>query len=287
MSNGGDLDYFGRMDRRLSGSEAGVPDYLGQKHNTRNFATQIGIKTTEVYFEGSVRDLETAVLPREFVIKPGFASTSIGVHLLQKSDDVFLELVTGTSISFPELITEYQSLSERYFDDPLEGTVLVEELLRDHQGGTPPSDVRAYMFQGEVGFFLIEDHISGTARASYFNADFSPMLDVYERFGVAEAATHLEEIVERPVPANHNELSAVARRVSTAVPTAFCRVDMYDTPNGIYLGEITFYPGTFYYKNRKLMSGAEAKRLGRMWSESESRLIGSELQQPTYERPRL
>ena len=48
-----------------------------------------------------------------------------------------------------------------------------------------------------------------------------------------------------------------------------------DTPAGPVLGEITFYPGTFFYKNRKLMAPEEAVRLGAMWGVAEKRLAGS------------
>lgn len=78
-------------------------------------------------------------------------------------------------------------------------------------------------------------------------------------------------------PANAGEILNVARRVSAAVPSAFVRVDLYDTPKGVYLGELTFYPGTFYYKNRKLMHPMEAERLGRMWDSAAERLAGSSL----------
>ena len=157
-----------------------------------------------------------------------------------------------------------------------DGEFLVEELLSDRRGVTPPADVRCYMFQGECGFILVEDHIAGPAAASYFNGDFSPMTDVHDRFGVHPGVTHLEAIVDEAEPPEGAEaLLAVARRVSTAVPSAFCRVDLYDTPAGPVLGEITFYPGTFFYKNRKLMAPEEAARLGKMWEAAEKRLAGS------------
>ena len=86
----------------------------------------------------------------------------------------------------------------------------------------------------------------------------------------------MEAIVDEAEPPEGAEaLLAVARRVSTAVPSAFCRVDLYDTPAGPVLGEITFYPGTFFYKNRKLMAPEEAVRLGAMWGVAEKRLAGS------------
>ena len=61
-----------------------------------------------------------------------------------------------------------------------------------------------------------------------------------------------------------------------AIPTA-ARVRRGGTGDlpGPVLGEITFYPGTFFYKNRKVMAPEEAARLGKMWDAAEKRLAGS------------
>lgn len=265
------------MRERLEGRESFVPSELRSKSVLRTFARMIGIKTPEILFRGSVENLVTAALEGEFVIKPEFASTSIGVMLLRRRDDGFFDdLLGGDALSIEEISSRCREIALRYFDDLSKGIFLVEELLRDHDGGTPPQDVRFYAFQGEVGMILKEAHLtSGAARAMYFDGDFLPFPDVVARYSVAPGAEQLEEIVEAVVPENWAELLAVAKRISAAVPAAFCRVDLYDTPQGVYLGEITFFPGTFYYRDRKIMSSSEAARLGRLWGEAYSRLAGS------------
>ena len=270
------MDYFDRIQNRLEGREAGVPGWLGAKNATRQFAAQIGIRTPEQLFKGPLSDLERFDFPERCIVKPGFASTSIGVHLLERRGADLWDLVKDEPVTVPGLIETLREIEGRYDLSPDAGEFLVEELLSDRRGVTPPADVRCYMFQGECGFVLVEDHIAGPAAASYFNGDFSPMTDVHDRFGVHPGVTHLESIVDAAEPpAGAEELLAVARRVSTAVPSAFCRVDLYDTPAGPVLGEITFYPGTFFYKNRKVMAPEEAARLGKMWDAAEKRLAGS------------
>ncbi|MGY5318970.1 ATP-grasp fold amidoligase family protein [Neomicrococcus lactis] len=270
-----EMDYFQRMERRINRLEAGVPEELGDKSYTRPFADMIGVRTPKLLFQGSLVELLEFSFPEEFVLKPRYLSTSKGVYLLRKSGRDFESLTTGESLTLAQLERTYMELAENHFSDPRMGEYLVEELLRDDDGTTPPVDIRAYMFQGVCGFVLVEDHMHEKARATYFNGDFSPMLDVAERFGVAERATHLEEIIERRAPSNATEILAVANRISIAVPSAFCRVDMYNTGGKVYLGEITFFPGTFYYRNRKLMSRKEAERLGELWAAAEGRLHGS------------
>lgn len=271
------MDYFEHLKQRLDGNEEFVPAGLGDKNRSRDFAKLIGVQTPRVFFRGALSDLVDAELPDEFVIKPSYASTSIGILLLKKVEDrKFEDILQDQVLSMDDILERYRSISQRYYDDPERGEYIVEQLLRDHEGSTPPQDIRFYTFQGEVGMILKEDHLTGSAaRAMYFDGSFLPFSDVHARYSVADKAQHLEEIVTARTPANWRELLAVAKRVSAAVPSAFCRVDLYDTPDGVHLGEVTFYPGTFYYRDRKIMSQAEAERLGRLWDEAAAKLAGS------------
>jgi len=268
------VDYLQHLQQRLNDEEALVPGWLGDKRAVREFARAIGVQTPQLHFRGSLATLPES-LPREFAFKPEFASTSIGVLLLRSvDDDIFENVVTGRELSRTELLEKAAATATR-FGKQKHGTFVVEELLRGHSGSAPPKDIRCYAFQGQIGMILMEEHLAGPTKAMYFDGDFRPFSDIHARYGVAEAADGLEEIGDAVTPKNGREVIAVARRVSTAVPSAFCRVDLYDTPKGIFLGEITFYPGTFYYKNRKLMRQIEADRLGRLWDEANERLAGT------------
>lgn len=271
------MDYFERMARRLANSEPYVPGRLGSKKLVRSFADLIGVNTPDIYFTGTLTDIPWDTLPAEFVLKPAFASTSIGVMLLRGTEGgKYEDLLKGDIYTRPDLLRLCGEISKKYFDDPIKGEYILEELLRDAEGNTPPQDIRFYAFQGEIGMILKEDHMtSKTAQAMYFDGDFLPFSDVHSRYGVSPGVTHLEAIVDAKTPENWRALLAVAKRISVAVPTAFCRIDLYDTPKGVQLGEITFYPGTFYYKNRKLMSQGEADRLGRLWENAARRLAGT------------
>lgn len=271
------MDYFTHMQQRLSNKESYVPGRLGDKKLVRQFADLIGVKTPAVYFRGPLASLPWGNLPSEFVLKPAFASTSIGVMLLRKVEEgKYEDLMEKSFLTLEIVLQKCQEVSTKYYNDAERGEFIAEELLRDESGETPPQDIRFYAFQGEIGMILKEDHMSsGAVKAMYFDGDFLPFSDVTARYSVAPAMTHAEEIVDAKTPENWFELLTVAKRISVAVPSAFCRIDLYDTPGGVYLGEITFYPGTFYYRNRKLMSESEAARLGRMWDQAAKRLQGS------------
>lgn len=270
------MDYFDFMKRRLGGEDKFVPHHLGRKQEVRRFADLIGVRTPREFGVGAISELMEGDLPEEFVLKPTFASTSIGVHLLRRDADGYSDMVTGSPVLASELIDEGRRLSTRFLGDEQRGTFVVEELLRAPDGSFPPADIRAYCFQGTIGLILMEHHISGPAKAMYFDDQFLPFSNVDDRYGIAHGMEHLESIEVAKTPNNWEEILKVARRVSVAVPTAFCRVDLYNAAGGVALGEITFLPGTFYYRNRKIMHQAEAERLGRLWHEAESWLAGSD-----------
>lgn len=271
------MDYFRHMQERLAHQEKFVPGRLGDKKLVRRFADFIGVQTPEILFRGPMASLGWNTLPEEFVLKPAFASTSIGVMLLSKGEDgQYVDLLDASRLTPEEIIEKCNAISTRYYNDAERGEFIVEQLLRDGQGNTPPQDIRFYAFQGEIGMILKEDHLnSGATQAMYFDGDFLPFSDVKSRYSVAAGVSQAEEVVEAVTPDNWFNLLAVAKRISVAVPSAFCRIDLYDTSEGIFLGEITFYPGTFYYGNRKIMSQGESERLGRMWDLATERLAGS------------
>ena len=269
------MDYFQRMKHRMEGKEPFVPGKLGDKARVKEIARFLGVKTPSVIHALPIEELLAADLPEEFVLKPEFASTSIGVNILRKRGDSFERITDGRLLSRADLLKQAKEISVRFLKDESLGTFYAEQLLRDVDGNTPPQDVRFYAFQGVIGLILMEHHLPDPARASYFDGDFVPLEDVHERYGVAPGQDHLEQIVQGPRPENWKELLNVAKRISMALPTAFARIDMYATNDGAYLGELTFYPGTFVYHNRKIMKPVEAERMGQLWGAASERLDGS------------
>lgn len=270
------MNYLEHVDARLKGKESFVPALLGRKEKVREFARMIGVKTPEIHYRGPISGLPKS-LPHEFVLKPEFASTSIGINLLRNlGDGMFRDLVTEKDVALADILAKCEEIATRYFEEKhAAANFVVEELLRAADGKIPPADIRCYTFQGEIGMILMEDHIAGPAHAMFFDGNFHPFRDLDERYGIADGARAMEFFEPAVAPANASEILNVARRISTAVPSAFVRVDLYDTPNGVYLGELTFFPGTFYYENRKLMHPIESERLGRYWDAAAERLAGS------------
>lgn len=268
------MTYHTLLKRRLSGKEKGVPSFLGDKHEVKRFARHVGVRVPEQYFHGTLADLDFDTLPKEFVLKPDFASTSLGVRLLEKRTDGFYDFFTQKIVTKKSVLDNARQVALKFYDDLSKANFHAEELLKDHDGATPIPDVRCYCFNGVIGMIVIEKHDTPSTRElMYFDENFLPFIDVEARYSIIDSAKHMDSMPEATVPKNWESLKLTAERVSAAVPSPFVRVDLYDTPNGVYLGELTFYPGPYYYNNRLLMSHAESTRLGRLWLEAEERLV--------------
>lgn len=269
------MKYLDLMKKRIDGIEENVPWKLGYKNYVRGFGDVIGIQTPKIYQTALIENIKIDEIPADFVLKPSFASASIGVRLFRRNDSLFYDIVRGTTHTWSEIVESFIEVCKLY-PKASEYNCIIEELLYDHEGNTPPEDIRFYCFQGEIGLIHMDEHLKqGKPNSSFFHGDFESFPDLFERFKIAEKAAHLENIIEASLPKGWKELLTVAKRVSVAIPSPFARVDLYDTPKGIYLGEITLTPGTFYYKDRKIMSDSEDERLGKMWLDSEKRMIGS------------
>lgn len=251
---------------------------LAGKEGGKEFARRIGVRVPETYFRGPLGQIPEE-LPSAFVFKPAFASTSIGVRLLETAEDGALkDIVSGETLSREELVAQAREIAERYDPERIDSAVFIlEEILVGADGSRPPKDIRFYGFQGEIGLILMESHLDSPARAMYFDGGFRPFENLHEKYGVADGARSLEVIEDAVIPENWEELLMVAKRISVALPTAFCRIDLYDASVGVCLGELTYTPGTFYYENRKIMSDSESERLGRLWEDAERRLGGSQV----------
>lgn len=273
MDTNPEADYISLIGARIRGLEPFYPKWLEEKDGARRLAESVGVRLPKIFFLGPLSKLQLAALPDEFVVKPDFASSSIGVHLLCRSDDRFVDVTTGAGISLDEVFDSLFRAADRFKLDIDEAIICAEELLKGVDGVAPPADYRCYCFQGVIGMVVRDSHMApGKSELMYFDGNFRPFNDIADRYSIAEKFQHLDEIVEAVVPENWRAIKAVAERVSRATPTPFVRVDLYDTPDGVVFGELTMTPGPYFYGNRKLMSGAESERLGRLWLDAKMRL---------------
>lgn len=116
--------------------------------------------------------------------------------------------------------------------------IVVEEVIRDHEGNLP-LDYKFMCFDGEPKLLFLDLGVinkDGSYNHNYprniYDMDFN-LLPVHE------TRPNADYPVEKPK--NFERMVEIARKLSEPFP--FCRVDLYNVDGDIYFGEITFYHG--------------------------------------------
>lgn len=97
--------------------------------------------------------------------------------------------------------------------------------------GEPPNDLRFFVFDGAVRLIQIDTPRFSGVQRRFYTPDWEP-------YDVIQGKASLGEVLPRP---HHlDQMLRFASEVGAAFD--FVRVDLYDTPDGVYFGEITPYP---------------------------------------------
>ena len=187
-----------------------------------------GIAVPRTIWQGTdVAELAALPLPDRWVLKANHASQL--VHLGQGRPSVAeLERVTDGWLapSFQETVFEEWAYEQA------ERVLLVEEWIGDEEGASP-ADLKLYCFDGRVA--VIQVHLDRHTHQTLAYYDPS-----WRRLPVTTPKTPTAPDV--PPPAHLTALLEHASRLSAGFD--FMRVDLYDTPQGVYFGEFTPYPAS-------------------------------------------
>jgi TupA-like ATPgrasp len=244
---------------RLDGRDR-LPHWrLPRKLFTYRLAASHGVRVPEVYAVWrTLGDIDLSGLPDDFVLKSDRGSTSQGVLPLRRRPDGY-ELVSTEQVLDEDGPREH--LTRRREQGKVGGPYFAEELLDDGSGSALPHDVKVYAFYGEVAQVLVRavpaHGETEQLRKRYVLPDGA---DLAEDYPLKDASV--------PLPTHFEETVEVARRLSRAVPFPFVRVDLYDTPGGITMGELTQVPGGI-----QCWSLDRDTELGRMAEQAKARLF--------------
>ncbi|WP_445000725.1 ATP-grasp fold amidoligase family protein [Halomonas mongoliensis] len=170
------------------------------------------------------------------VIKPRQAHSSRGVLSLRRIDEItFNCLQQRRPMRLVDILEHlYTEMREHQFPNHWQ----LEELLLPPSGLLRPvDDFKFYAFRGRVGLVLQVARSQQGQRYRWYDRDWHPV-DTGKYDG-AQDPTLLP-------PRAPGELLAVAERVSASLPVPFCRIDLYETHQGVVLGELTAVPGTYH-----------------------------------------
>lgn len=113
--------------------------------------------------------------------------------------------------------------------------VIIERLISDGKNKDIP-DFKFFCFNGVPQYCQVIGTRSTTETIDFYDMDWNHM----EFRGLNPSCNNAEK--PTPKPENFNGMKELACRLSTGFP--FVRVDLYDTGESIYFGELTFYPAS-------------------------------------------
>lgn len=181
-------------------------------------------------------DIDLEGLPEAFVVKSDGGAGSHGVIPLRRGNGGGLVTLDGLRTFTLEEVREH--FVSRAEERRISGPYFAEEVLRQPGGGPIPDDIKLYSAYGEVLQVLLKrvgrhgDLSSHTRR--YVDARGTDLGEVLPGSSYDHAI---------PVPANLAEMVEISEHISSAVGLPFCRIDLYNTDQGIVLGEVTRAPG--------------------------------------------
>lgn len=201
----------------------------------------------------------SALSAQKVVLKSDGGHSGHAVFILQRTSDGW-ETLDG-SIRFPgdQPSSEILDRLQRWY-----GPYFAEQLLEGTSEAAIPEDIKVYTAYGKIlQVLLMQAGTDGSMdRRSYTRRYVDATGEDLGR--VAEMGTRNEEI---PTPANMGEIAETARQLSIAVGMPFVRVDLYQTPHGLVLGELTPTPG-----GRQRYRAEHDAMMGLEWVRAQARL---------------
>ena len=235
---------------------------MNRKLRMYQLAQSHGVAVPEILgLWATPEEIDWESLPDRFVVKSDGGSAGQGVFPLVREDGAY-RVIGEKKLRTAEDVVGL--LRRRADENRLKPPYFVEGLLEDARyPGALPDDIKIYCFYGEVGHVLLR---SMTKHAQRSSARWRYLDERGEDLG--PVSLDVRATPDVPVPGRLPEMVDIARRLSTAVPLPFIRVDLYDLEDRVVFGELTLVPGGTQHYTQE-----HDKRLGSLWEAAEARLL--------------
>jgi hypothetical protein len=240
-------DSFSRLARRREWSS--------------RFLTRNGWRTPQVLVnEFQLAGLRNAISDlQQFVIKPRNATNAWGVVPAVRTGALtFRNLFDDREYRIFELLEVLNAPMQRYM---FPNAWQIEELLLPPSGEPGAlDDYKFYAFQGVIGLILQVRRRNGEAAYKWYDANWREV----------RTGKHEERIDPAlPLPADPERMLRDVAGISSRLSAPFCRIDVYDTDQGVVVGELTPEPGAYYAFDDRVNA-----YLGVLYEQAEVALFG-------------
>ncbi|WP_250517952.1 ATP-grasp fold amidoligase family protein [Caballeronia sp. INDeC2] len=212
---------FGDLSDKLK-----VREYVAEKIGSEYLVPLVAEPSA---FTRSVFD----ALPSSFVMKANHGSGF--VYLVKDKNETSFEKLDAMAQSW--LSTDFYAIARERHYRTIERRIFFEALLTGAEGKVPP-DLKFHVFNKQSGdpkifILVIADRFGEHPRGDMYDADWN-LLDI----GMGH---YSRSTAPAPRPKNLDALVSIARTLASDFE--FVRVDLYDSNDEIYFGELTFTPG--------------------------------------------
>lgn len=178
-------------------------------------------------------DIDFASLPERFVLKCNHNS-GLGMYVCKNKSTINIETVKEGL---------WQGLKQNYYIGSREWPyknvprrILAEQFIDAPSGVQDLPDYKWYCFNGKPKFCQVIQDRNTCETIDFFDIDWNHQ----EFVGLNKIAGNAK--VSPMPPAHLDEHLMIARKLSKGIP--FARIDLYETNNGPYFGEVTFFPNS-------------------------------------------
>lgn len=199
------------------------------KMEVRKLVQDLDINLPKIYQQPA--ELDDLHLPETsgWVLKPVKGAANRGVYPITVKDGKLYNLFTNDYTTWGDIKKEVRKSTG--FKPPF----YIEQLVDDNN--RLPYNWELYCFDGEVGLVRQRENTDRVGKLYKF------WDTAYNDLGLIEESKKDILKPELPPPYHPEELLKTASLISKNIPYIFCRVDLFDTPQGVYYGELTMHPG--------------------------------------------
>lgn len=258
------------LDNRVKGREKGLPIFFYDKEKTYQYCKSNQIRTVEklAMFDNTddlIAWFESA--PDEFVIKPSFLSSMVGVMVLSKQPDgKYYEGLTRKYLDKETILLSQIGFFNK--SSKSDKHIVIEEKINDKYVKGIPLDYKVYIFYDEIGAIGLFNRNSSKLYVDWYDKNVMPLEDGL--LTNQEPHTYSSENPLMIEAEDREAIIAFAKETAHKIKLPFVSLDLYLSDNGPVLGEVTLAPGGLYYQKMYKISDEFQIKMGEMWSNAES-----------------
>lgn len=256
------------LDNRIKGREKNLPTFFYEKEASYEFFTTNNIPTVEkIKIYDNPEEINFDELPYKFALKPSFLSSTLGVMLLEKLDNsTYWDFFLKRKLSRSEII----NIQTKFFKESKseKKKIVVEEIVMDSLGYSIPLDYKVFVFYDKIGGMgLYNRNLRNQTLCDWYDSN----LELRNDFVLCNNP-HMFNTPKPHNIQNKEEIINFAIDTSKKIGLPFVSLDIYNTLQGLKLGEVTLCPGGVYYQKMFTIPDKTQEYWGELWTQALDRL---------------